>query len=736
MNKSKKKYGSLRTRMVLIIGATVTVLLFIFFAASLKISKSTLTDAMNETYEARANFVSESVTSIMHTEAGVLDSEVASMSVLESVAAMDTGEAPNGQEDAAAPEDEAETTDEAAPEDETAPEDEAQPAQVSDTQPADAPDEQGSGRGVNEVVTILTNLTDEKDEVLMAYIGLSDGTLYNGSGWVPDEGWDCRTRGWYTEAVAAGGEVVYTDPYVDDHSGDVVVTASRWFSTEHYEGVAAVDLIIGDIFGDFTALVQESCYSDDYAFFMTDDGIIIYHPNSAFNPTPTSSPTVGDLLNGTLSAALATDDAFTDYNGVTSYVTASTSEDTGWTTVYVSPAYHFDDKLQNMQNSLFILFLAFALIVDIVIFIIGTIVTKKMKKASEEISLLAQGIAEGHGDLTKAISVKDNTETGRMVDSVNSLIETLAEVIAQIHEATEKLVNDVDELKDAAKISSDNITDISATMEEISSGTQETSASTAIVSKQVSEIAELTQSVTRNAATKTRELERNMKDIQSENTLITERDAEMMDRLNKQIALLQEKIASTKKVEEIQTMTEGIASVASQTNLLALNASIEAARAGEAGRGFAVVATEIGSLATNSADMARGIREVSDEVLSIVGELVETAENVTKVMLEISDQNSKEKKNILEDFNASVKTCMESMAEIADKNTEISGTLEEIKSSMDGIDASIGESAKAVSVVAENTADLVNASDNVKECAVSVEGISDDLNREVNKFKI
>jgi CRP-like cAMP-binding protein len=83
------------------------------------------------------------------------------------------------------------------------------------------------------------------------------------------------------------------------------------------------------------------------------------------------------------------------------------------------------------------------------------------------------------------------------------------------------------------------------------------------------------------------------------------------ERLRKTNVHLRELESSTSKMEDVIRV---ITKIARKSNLLSLNASIEAARVGEAGRGFSVVATEMKKLAEDSAQEAKKIDSLLQEL--------------------------------------------------------------------------------------------------------------------------
>ena len=108
---------------------------------------------------------------------------------------------------------------------------------------------------------------------------LPDGPVFlNGVDWIPPDDYIPSERPWYKLAIAAGGKVVETEPYIDSLSGEAVVTYARGlFDVEGRRlGVAAVDVSLNEIGGD---VVSTALSSGGYGLLVSRDLTIIAHPS-------------------------------------------------------------------------------------------------------------------------------------------------------------------------------------------------------------------------------------------------------------------------------------------------------------------------------------------------------------------------------------------------------------------------------------------------------------------------
>ncbi|MBO4559889.1 MAG: methyl-accepting chemotaxis protein [Lachnospiraceae bacterium] len=584
------------------------------------------------------------------------------------------------------------------------------------------------------IVSSLEGITLQDEKAAMVYVQLSDGTFLNGSQW-DSEGFDGRTRPWYINAVNAKGEMVFNEPYIDVASGGLIITLAKFINMNNWEGVVAVDIYIDTMLSRIDELVGSDSSKGEYLFITDQNGNMVYHPNRDFQPTTDKIMNVSELgVDYLVAATEDPDGGIEDYNGEYVYVTQGLIPTSEWEVFYVSPTRNYSSLTDAVKNTMITILIICLILAIIVAVAAGVWIAGPITDASKKVKAMAVSVSEGNADLTRDIETKSKDEVGDLVSAVNDLKTAMAGIISDINNASGQLIDNVKELKTAADISSDNASNISSAMEEMSATSEETSASTTQVSAQIGDITELTSKVSANANTKAKDINRSLSNVEKLKTEIEQTDEQMNNRLNEAIDTMKNRIADTKKVEEIQKMTQGISDVASQTNLLSLNASIEAARAGEAGRGFAVVADEIGQLANNSADMAKSIQEVSDDVLAIVDQLVKAAQEVSDVMIEISEENSKEKDKIIDEYMKTLNECHDAMSEISENNTEIASNIGRIKQSIDAIDVAVEENAQGITTVASGTSELVTASDNVMNSAKSVDRISSELMDHVKGF--
>ncbi|MCR4833342.1 MAG: methyl-accepting chemotaxis protein [Butyrivibrio sp.] len=367
--------------------------------------------------------------------------------------------------------------------------------------------------------------------------------------------------------------------------------------------------------------------------------------------------------------------------------------------------------------------------------IISIILANGIAKGLSKVDKKINDLVSNNGDLTQKIEVKGNDEVSDIADSINSLLEYIREVVSSIYSSSNKLSSSVDTALDTTVKTNDQLSGVSATMEEMSAAMEETSASLQQVHGSTSKIKGDVQNMYTNVREGT-EYADNMEQRAMEMRQHAEQETESAkiaaDEMTNE---LNAKIEKSKAVDGISGLTQTILEIASQTNLLSLNASIEAARAGEYGKGFSVVAGEISTLATNSADTAKKIQTISDEVIGTVRELADEATKMVEFVREKTVGGYIQLMETGEQYQEDAKKISEMLKNVEQASHNIESSMNVVSDAMDDVSTAVEESARGISDVAGAVSEM---SENMKQNRVVVNenaNIAQQLDDEVNKFK-
>lgn len=367
--------------------------------------------------------------------------------------------------------------------------------------------------------------------------------------------------------------------------------------------------------------------------------------------------------------------------------------------------------------------------------IMGVLVTR-ITTGLQVVNRKIYDLVYNEGDLTQKLEMNSGDELELIANNVNKLLEYIRGIMLNIAGNSMHLNNSSKTVVDNISTAEIHITDVSATMEEMSAAMEETSASLQNVNENVGQIYDTLGTISDNANAGKASSVDIMKNAASiyENARKEQQETKVM--AEDMAAVVNDRIEKSKAVEEIEALTTNIINITEQTNLLALNASIEAARAGEAGRGFAVVADEIGKLASNSAETASQIQHVSAEVVSAVNELAQKAEEMLTFLDEKTMSGYEKLLLTSESYQKDVDNMSRMMQEFADESTEVKQRVDQIREAVAAVSIAVEESAKGVTNVTEMSVDLTSSVGDIEHEANSNMDIANQLNAEVNKFKL
>ena len=573
----------------------------------------------------------------------------------------------------------------------------------------------------------------DREELLNLYCGTKDSRFIqsNKEAEVP-EGYDPVARGWYQQAAERGGAIV-TDPYMDAVTGQMCTTiAVPVYIDDELAGVVGLDVTLATV----TELTGSINYEEGvYGFLVDSSGQYVAHKNKKFEPTGDTAVAAEDVVPGMKGMLEGTDsggERMPDYDGSACYFAVSGIKGSLWKLGVVVPAANLTGSLAAMVG----VAAAAALVIIVFVALFMAWLIGRMLEPVQMLKQFASGDFSEHAVSAKGVPKEYRNETEQIRIATAEVKQQMREIILNTKQEAEKiggiaegasagmavLDKEIDGIFELAGHVSEQTARARMLTENIKENGQELGDAIETVARKAEEAAEQSNGIMERAG---KQYEASGQSAREAVALCSEAGKE-----------LEKAISDSRKVHEIDALTEEILAISSQTNLLALNASIEAARAGEAGKGFAVVAEEIRQLADNSRQAVDKIRKVTENVVQNVAFLSENARRLLGFM------NGK----VMEDYKGMTELAEAYQKDAAfynDISSDLGASSQEMNASMAGINESIGVIAELAGGIAEFMENMEQSAEESRENSKAVMErmaelfrLSELLNETVASFRV
>ena len=561
------------------------------------------------------------------------------------------------------------------------------------------------------------NLSENKD-ALMYYVCFG----YDGGVLPADHSkldLDPTTRDWWKQAIAKNG-LIYTAPYKDFASGNMIVTVAEPLKIQGEQAVFLADITLETL----TNQVKKVSADENLQGFLLDaDGAVVSHENEDFLPKEEGNTILSDALN----TDVCNVSELRDYDGRMKFVSNASVDATGWTFGVT------EDKAvitkQIARNVIIVIALG------LVMLIVVTVMTAvSVRKSLAPMETMKKFVKE------KVIGTQICHKQKNEIEEIRYLIQEMEDkfigVIRQTKAESDNIHERMQGTNNKVVSINENIMEIGAAMEETGANIDSQTANITMINEacgsaaqSIIHLADEAQEMAANAKEVACRVESMAKELLEDKESATQVAAESKERMQKAMQ-------GAEVIGEIANVSSAIQEIASQTNLLALNASIEAARAGEAGKGFAVVAEEIKKLSEDTGEEISKVNDLTAKVFESVKALFRESNAVLEFIngTVMSDYNKLE--TLVTEYQKDTGYYNQASESIGASAESVRDSVDSINEMIDSISMAQKELSDAATSVNENLQKITYSSENMSQDTKEVLESVNSLQETMQSFQV
>ena len=336
---------------------------------------------------------------------------------------------------------------------------------------------------------------------------------------------------------------------------------------------------------------------------------------------------------------------------------------------------------------------------------LAVIVTRSISKPLGRIN---KGLSQlSKGDLSTKLPQEGNDEFSALSAKVNSLTDSLRELVGNILEQEKRLI---DITKESVELGNKSLSEVDKQREQVtvtSTNTKNVQEKSRSNLAQINEAMEALRDITKQSTDIGQLVQKSSQQV-GDQAKQAESSAQIIGRLDD-------------NSRSIGSILDVIKTIAEQTNLLALNAAIEAARAGEQGRGFAVVADEVRTLANRTHDS-------TEEIEQMIGNLQKDAAQAVKA-INAGREQAQEGVVITQQVSQQVESIREIIERLSDINEHIVADTEQ----QDILLGDVAKSLNRIVALADSSAQSTRQSN---ESTMLLDAQTESLRKAVERFQL